>query len=51
MVQAGRAGWKGWLTEKLTALFWSTAAFLVVLFGNGDDDLISLVLRSPLLFR
>lgn len=47
----GRATWKALLQEKLTALFWAAAASLIVLFGNGEDDLISLVLWSPKLFR
>jgi hypothetical protein len=51
MGDTGRTRWRLLLQEKLTALLWAAAAFVVVLFGNGEDDLISLVLWSPLLFR
>lgn len=39
------------VSEKAIALFWALIAFSITVFGNGEQDLFSLVLWSPKLNR
>eukprot|EP00983_Pelagomonas_calceolata_P071185 1151107-Pelagomonas_calceolata.AAC.3 len=40
-----------WVGQRLLAAFWSLLAGLVILYGNGESDLVTLVLYSNKLNR